>query len=171
MVEDQHQPTLSNEEVQGIAAYAPGWHRVLFCLLAGTGLRVGEALALEVSDLTGTVLRVRQSLYKRKLDTPKTKAGIREIDLPTELAEMLRAHIGGRGSGFVFQTRKGGPIIQRNALRMLHGILSRMEKPKLGFHAFRRFRVTHLQKNMVPEDLIKFWLGHAPQTVTDNYSS
>src|SRR6266571_7719017 len=42
--------------------------------------------------------------------------------------------------------------------------------PKLGFHAFRRFRVTHLRKNMVPEDLIKFWIGHAPQTVTDVYS-
>ena len=23
---------------------------------------------------------------------------------------------------------------------------------------------------MVPEDLIKFWIGHAPQTVTDVYS-
>ena len=42
--------------------------------------------------------------------------------------------------------------------------------PKLGFHAFRRFRVTHLRKNMVPEDLIKFWIGHSPQTVTDVYS-
>src|SRR5437870_9179807 len=42
--------------------------------------------------------------------------------------------------------------------------------PKLGFHAFRRFRVTHLRKSMVPEDLIKFWIGHAPQTVTDVYS-
>ena len=42
--------------------------------------------------------------------------------------------------------------------------------PKLGFHAFRRYRVTHLRKNLVPEDLIKFWVGHAPQTVTDVYS-
>ena len=45
-----------------------------------------------------------------------------------------------------------------------------MDRPKLGFHAFRRFRVTHLRKNMVPEDLIKFWIGHAPKTVTDEYS-
>jgi integrase len=53
---------------------------------------------------------------------------------------------------------------------MLHTILKRLGMPKLGFHAFRRFRVTHLRKNMVPEDLIKFWIGHAPQTVTDVYS-
>ena len=30
--------------------------------------------------------------------------------------------------------------------------------------------MTHLRKSMVPEDLIKFWIGHAPQTVTDVYS-
>jgi len=53
---------------------------------------------------------------------------------------------------------------------VLHGLLKRMGKPKLGFHAFRRFRVTHLRKNMVPEDLVKFWIGHAPRTVTDEYS-
>jgi integrase len=105
----------------------------------------------------------------RKLDTPKTDAGTREVDLAPQLAEMLRAHIGGRTSGFIFSTRKGGPVIQRNVLRALHGNLKRMGKPKLGFHAFRRFRVTHLRKNMVPEDLIKFWVGHAPQTVTDGY--
>ena len=30
--------------------------------------------------------------------------------------------------------------------------------------------VTHLRKNMVSEDLIKLWIGHAQQTVTDEYS-
>ena len=30
--------------------------------------------------------------------------------------------------------------------------------------------MTHLRKNLVPEDLVKFWIGHAPQTVTDVYS-
>jgi hypothetical protein len=46
----------------------------------------------------------------------------------------------------------------------------RMNKPPLGFHAFRRFRTTHLSKHRLPEDLIKYWLGHAPETVTDRYS-
>jgi integrase/recombinase XerD len=169
-VRDQHQPTLSQGEIEGLINDAPGWYRVLFCLLAGTGLRVGEALALQVSDLTGDVLWVRQNLYQRKLDTPKTAAGAREVDLAPELAELMRRYIGGRTSGFIFQTRKGGPIIQRNVLRMLHGILKRVGRSKLGFHAFRRFRVTHLRKNRVPEDLIKLWLGHAPQSVTDEYS-
>jgi integrase len=42
--------------------------------------------------------------------------------------------------------------------------------PKAGFHAFRRSRVAHLRKERVPEDLIRFWLGHGDKTVTDGYS-
>jgi hypothetical protein len=36
--------------------------------------------------------------------------------------------------------------------------------------AVRRFRITHLWKNGVPDDLIPFWLGHAGKSVTDHYS-
>jgi integrase len=52
----------------------------------------------------------------------------------------------------------------------LHPVLEILEIQKQGFHGFRRFRVTHLRKSRTPEDLIKFWLGHAPETVTDGYS-
>ena len=41
---------------------------------------------------------------------------------------------------------------------------------KAGFHAMRRFRTTWLRKQRAPEDLIKLWLGHAEQSVTDGYS-
>jgi integrase len=54
--------------------------------------------------------------------------------------------------------------------RTLHPILENFNEPKCGCHAFRRFRVTHLRKNGVPEDLIHFWAGHAGKSVTDDYS-
>jgi hypothetical protein len=40
----------------------------------------------------------------------------------------------------------------------------------MGFHSFRRYRVTHLRKKRVPEDLLRFWIGHADKSVTDGYS-
>ena len=43
-------------------------------------------------------------------------------------------------------------------------------QPHTGFHAFRRFRVTWLRKQRVPEDLIRLWVGQAAQSVTDRYS-
>ncbi len=45
-----------------------------------------------------------------------------------------------------------------------------MGREKCGFHAFRRYRVTHLRKQRVPEDLLRFWIGHADKSVTDGYS-
>jgi hypothetical protein len=48
---------------------------------------------------------------------------------------------------------------------------------ELGFHGFRRFRVTHLESSWVPPALVKYWTGHAQssdgevvrQTITDRY--
>jgi len=34
----------------------------------------------------------------------------------------------------------------------------------------RRFRTTWLRKQRAPEDLVRFWLGHAKQSMTDGYS-
>ena len=39
-----------------------------------------------------------------------------------------------------------------------------------GARFFRRYRVTHLRKNRAPEDLLRFWIGHASSSVTDGYS-
>ena len=40
----------------------------------------------------------------------------------------------------------------------------------MGCHAFPSFRVTWLRKNLIPEDLITFCLGHAGKTVTETDS-
>jgi hypothetical protein len=32
------------------------------------------------------------------------------------------------------------------------------------------FRVTHLRDQGTPEDILRFWIGHADQSVTDRYS-
>ena len=54
--------------------------------------------------------------------------------------------------------------------RHLNPTLGKLRIGRRGFHAFRRFRTTLLRKSRVPEDLIRFWLGHADKTVTDGYS-
>ena len=65
----------------------------------------------------------------------------------------------------------GKPLSHSNLRnRLLYPILEVTGIDKAGFHAFRRFRVTHLRKKRVPEDLIRFWVGHGDKTVTDGYS-
>lgn len=108
-------------------------------------------------------------------DFLKTDSGYREIDLCPALAAMLKEYLDKRkealGSDLLFQSKSGKPLHQSNVLRRaLHPILQNLNEPKCGCHAFRRFRITHLRKNGVPEDLINYWVGHAGKSVTDAYN-
>jgi integrase len=171
----QRKPSLAATEVDQILARAKGRYKVLFALLAGTGLRIGEALGLKLGDhLSGdfSTIRVRQSVWRGSVQTPKTDNAVREIDVPSSLAVFLKASAGGRASGFLFQTESGRPLTQRNVLRDGLEKIRRdlnLEEGK-AFHSFRRFRTSHLRKNRVPWDLQKLWLGHASRDVTDRYA-
>jgi integrase len=171
----QRKPSLTASEVEQILTRAKGRYKVLFALLGGTGLRIGEALGLKIGDhLSGdfSTIRVRQSVWRGSVKTPKTDNAVREIDLPSSLAAFLKASVGGRTSGFLFQTESGRPLTQRNVLRDGLGKIRRDMKLEDGkaFHSFRRFRTAHLRKNRMPWDLQKLWLGHANKDVTNRYA-
>jgi len=171
----QNRPSLSAPEVEQILVRAKGRYRFLFALLAGTGLRIGEALGLRVTDFKDhfTTIKVSQSVFRQTTQSPKTPNAVREIDLPSTLAAYVKAFVGARRSGLLFESGSGKPLNQRNVLRDGLGKIRRdlnLEQDGKGFHAFRRFRTAHLRKNRVPWDLEKFWLGHANRDVTDKYA-
>jgi len=142
-------------------------------LLAGSGLRIGEALGLEVEEHISNdcrTLYVRQSVWDSKTQKPKTASAVRDVDLCPALATTLNAFVAGRTTGFLFQNEVGKPLAQSNVLRRnLHPILNALGVPKAGFHSFRRFRATHLSKPRVPESLVKFWMGHSETNQTEKY--
>jgi integrase len=141
--------------------------------LAGTGLRVGEALGLEIKHFSADCrnITVEQSCWEGNIQSPKTRNAYRQVDLCSSLADLLKAFIGKRQEGLVFTNRAGNPLSQPNVVRRsLHPILTELGVAKTGFHAMRRFRTTWLRKQRTPEDLIQFWLGHAKSSVTDGYS-
>jgi len=201
----QNQPAFTPEQVERIVGKAQGRYAVLFALLAGTGMRIGEALAIELgpqSDDATTIsqgcltIYVRKSVFGQTKQRPKTQSAIREIDLDPDLAAFIKAYIGERREGWLFPSDSGKPLLQRNILRdSLHPLevgrkaLQTYRKvngkpvkhilfpavvgitgKKIGFHAFRRFRTTHLRSEGMPEDIVMFWLGHKEKTITDRYS-
>jgi integrase len=165
--EDQHRPTLSETELGKILASAKGRYYVLFALLAGTGLRIGEALALKTTDLSSDcrVLHVRRSIWHGREQEPKTPSAIRVIDVAEPLARLLTQFVSNKPE-YLFVAKTGRPLQQRNVLRALH-----KTGKKVGLHAFRRFRTETLRRAYVPEDLTGLWLGHAKKTITDFYAS
>src|SRR4029077_19954064 len=66
-------------------------------------------------------------------------------------------------NGFLFANSIGGAVAQRT----LYDAKNKIGLP--GFHAFRRFRITHLENMGVPLGLINFWAGHAGKSVHDRY--
>jgi integrase len=173
-IDGQRQPTFTSETMSAIVKNTEGQHCVLYALLAGTGLRIGEALGLEVGKhISGDcrTLYIRQSVWECDIQDPKTKNAVRDVDLCSALATLLKTFIGERKAGFLFANLKGKALSQTNLLRRsLHPTLKALGVEQTGFHAMRRARTTWLRKNRAPEDLIRFWLGHANKSVTDGYS-
>ncbi len=173
IVKEQRQPTFTPDTVSAIVKKSDGQERMLYALLAGSGLRIGEALGLELQHISGDfrTVYVRQSIWDGKKQDPKTLAAIRDVDLCAALADLLRDFVGERGTGLLFANAKGRPLAQSNVLRRsLHPLLKELKTERAGFHSFRRFRTTQLRKNRTPEDLLRFWIGHANKTITDIYS-
>jgi integrase len=178
VVDNQHTPMFSGDNVTEIVAEAEGQVRVAFVLFAASGLRAGELFGLEVKHFNGNTLTVKQSVWEGQVQAPKTKNADRQVDLHPSAADRLRAFIGDRKEGFIFRSERGTPLHASNFLRRsLHPILNKLGIEKQGFHGFRRFRVTHLESDGVPSGLVKYWTGHANasdgevvgSTVTDKY--
>ena len=178
----QRRPKITNREVETIITEAKPKHGLMYALMAGCSLRIGEVTAIRVeaySDGHSTIsldcqtIYVRKSVRRRVEQDPKTVNAVRDIDVAPELANAIKRYIAGQDftrSTYLFQTR-GKPLPHRNVLRdSLHPILKKMGRQKCGFHIFRRFRASWLRKNRVPWDLEKMWMGHAHKDLTDQYA-
>jgi len=149
-------------------------YRVLFALLASSGLRFGEALGLNIKNISpdcSTIKIVEKAWRSDVQDRLKTESGEREVDLHSSIAAMLRNFIGDRNCGLLFQSKNGKPLHQSSVLRRkLHPVLAKLGQPKCGVHAFRRFRNTYLRNfTATPPGLLQFWMGHAGEGMSDLY--
>lgn len=168
----KEQRYLTCDEMRQVVNAAKGQWKVLWATLAGTGMRVSEAIGLHVEDVdlkSGSVI-IRRSDWKGREITPKTRRGYRIASIDPLLAEMLRVHIGKRTSGRLFCTRNGTPLGRRNVNRNLYGTLKELRISKAGPHAFRHGRVSVLAANGVPQKLQEEWVGHSSYRVTERYT-
>jgi len=170
-----NQPTLTGDVVTDVIALAKKkQHQMFFVLCASAGLRHGEALGIDVKNISQecSTIKVRQKAWRDQIhDFLKTESSKREIDLHPRVAAMLKDFIGERRAGLLFRSRTGKPLSQSNILRRwLHPILAMLNQPKCGAHAFRRFRLTHIRNHAVPKDLERFWMGHTDEDIGDIYS-
>ncbi len=178
----QNSPCFSAGIVTGLANYPEERERTVFCLCAALGMRIGEALGLEIGkhiSADGLVVSVEQTVRRRKIQlTVKTAAARRQIDVHPDIAAMLIVYIGERKSGLLFCAPDGKPL-SADTLRTAHlypalkelGYFNPVKGDHTaGCHAFRRFRNTYLRNfTSCPEGLRAYWMGHAAKTMGDLY--
>jgi len=187
-------------EVKRILAHTQGAEQVFFWLAAETGMRVGEIVALRVSDVTDLSVDVNKSISHGIEDTTKTDAGVRIVCISSRLASQVKEYLAGRTDGYLFQTSDGGPWDKDNVLpRVLNPLLERLGIPKyepkllakfvergnrsieqatrsekraasLGIHSFRHTNATAMDSLHIPEQIRKQRLGHSGESVTDIYT-
>jgi integrase len=93
-VEGDEIKAFTPEQLATVIGLAPERHGLLLELLAATGLRISEAIALQrlhvqVEGPEPEVF-VRHALVRGRIEPPKTKYGRREVRLPDSLAVKLR---------------------------------------------------------------------------------
>jgi len=72
----------------------------------------------------------------------------------------------------VLTTVAGEPIFNKDGKFLCEGTMRAHLKSLgiCGFHTFRRYRITRLRELGTPEDIVRYWAGHAGGGITDRYS-
>jgi integrase len=146
----------SREQLAAVLAMAPESYKLLFEVLATTGLRISEGMALQrlhfqIDGSTPEVC-VRRALVRGRIEPPKTKYGKREVRLPDSLVYRLRGHFAEQpdqdSTALVFTNRSGNVLEYGNLLRRhLKPLVEEVNAPWAGFHTFRHtFASLHLSR-------------------------
>ena len=166
---------LTGEQTTAILAAIPERYRLLFLLLACTGLRISEALGLQWQDLeqtpAGPVLKIRRQFYRGKLkEYPKTEAGDRRVAVVPHLSrELVRhraatAHAGPDDP--IFATKYGTHISAHNIRRVLRPIVKDLALEWVTPHVFRHSLATQLRDAGYDANAIARVLGHSDPSFT-----
>lgn len=166
-------------------------YAALWLLALTTGMRQGELLGLQWSDIDfrAKTITVQHNLVEIdgkfvSLDTPKTEAGVRVIELTDPTVAALRRHQarllerGLTGVPQVFPSRHaktapttwpaaGAGYLHKNRVRKACArIIAQAGVPELTFHELRHTAGTLMLKAGVDIKIVSYRLGHASVQIT-----
>lgn len=145
---------------------------------AASGLRFGELAALTKADVDfrARSLRVTKTLVTsasegRFVGLPKSRAGYRDVTIPTTLVKKLRKHLARRKpDDLVFASERGKPLHHSNVRRreFLPAAAKAGFPARFTFHSLRHHAITAWVEAGLEDSETAMLAGHASISFTKN---
>jgi integrase/recombinase XerD len=170
--------TLTVEQVAAIlAAQTRLRDRFLFALLAGTGMRIGQALGLRHCDVVSQERRIELVAREDNANGARGKGGEGSVPVAGALmrlyAEYMHVEYGSLDSDYVFVNLWGGRVGHAMSYHAVDEVVRRTRR-RVGFHftphQLRHTYATVVRRGGVPVEIVSKLLCHrSVQTTSDIY--
>jgi integrase/recombinase XerD len=138
-----------------------GVQGLLIRTLLETGSRVSAFCRMHVEDISFSELEIRITDKGDKT---------RDVPILRSLANELRLHLGGRESGYVFPSPRGGHYSARRLQQLVKEIAAEAGITKNVYpHLLRHTMAQYLADQGMPENLLQKFLGHEHPASTQVY--
>lgn len=166
---------LTHQQGVDLLSRLPLMPKTMVALALLTGLRRCELFALrwKCLDRAKPSLKITESVYEGKFDTPKTEGSVREIPLSPAALQLLDEWRGRakdrRPDALVFSTRSGKPISPNNILRrFVFPVCEDLGLPRSTWLTFRRTYSSWAHDMGVPHKVLAQLMGHTNVNTTLN---
>lgn len=156
---------LQEDDIQRLLEPSDKWYHPLFCFLAITGMRPGEALGLQVDDVLGSSVRIRRAVNARgKITEGKNENAKRIIPIGALARSILRKTIRRNEdhklhTEWIFCDLNGNPGNQSTMRNQWNELKKERNLPGTVYSLRHTF--ISLMKNVMPEQMIKDIVGHS----------
>lgn len=156
---------LQEADIQRLLEPSDKWYHPLFCFLAITGMRPGEALGLKVDDVLGSNVRIRRAVNARgKITEGKNENAKRIIPIGALARSILRKTIRRNEdhklhTEWIFCDLNGNPGNQSTMRNQWNELKKERDLPGTVYSLRHTF--ISMMKNVMPEQMIKDIVGHS----------
>ena len=171
---------LEHDELMAVLNYMKNSQKYWYFLtrfLSLSGLRIGEAMAITISDIQGDMLMVTKtySITTGEIHPPKTACSVREVYIQPELSELIREIrqynrqmdiLHGCRSDLLFHSEKGSFIVYGSYNKYVREVTEAVIGSRRTPHAFRHTHASILFGEGVSIDTISRRLGHEDSIIT-----
>ena len=158
---------LTDDELDRLLAAARPEHRLILRFLSETGLRIGEAVAVQWRDVDLELGRVHitRRYYAGTVDTPKSRYGVRTVPLDAnmlrELSDLRKRTSWHLDHDHVFSSARGTALDGSNVLeRMMKPAAVAAGVPWAHLHTLRHTCATRLFRSGWNAKQVQMMLGH-----------